>query len=182
MTAQVNRMRPMHYLTAALATLMLGLGPAIAQVKVEKVELSPGMQKIISVGEAFQEIHVGRDTVADAIPQPDNRVLIRAKEPGFSSILLTTPTRGEIAEIQVSVVSQESYGRNPVTVWAFEHQGAKIGEDKRNDAIKQQGTGQKDTSRIIHYLYRCEQGGERMGACYFDQTKVISADGAGQQR
>jgi hypothetical protein len=113
------------------------------------IDLAAGMIRYFRVVRPFNEVNIGDSQVADVASVQSDRILVTAKKPGQTDIMISDEKNTVIARLHVKVVVPQQYGRSTVTVRRF-GQGSQI---------------------MTHTAYCDRQLGMEEGACYFEKTE-----------
>jgi hypothetical protein len=116
------------------------------------IDLAAGMVRYFRVVRPFNEINIGDAGVADVASIQSDRILITAKRPGQTDVMISDAGNTVLARIHVKVVPPQQYGRRTVTVRRF-------------------GQG----STIMSHTAYCERTlgmtADEPGPCYFEKTE-----------
>lgn len=113
------------------------------------IDLAAGMIRYFRVVRPFNEINIGDAQVADVASVQKDRILVTAKRPGLTDIMISDETNTVIARLNVKVVAPQQYGRSTVTVRRFTQDG-----------------------RIMTHTAYCDRmPGQDEGGCAFEKTE-----------
>lgn len=112
------------------------------------IDLAAGMIRYFRVVREFAEVNIGDAQVADVGAILKDRILVTAKKPGQTDIMISDASNLVIARLHVKVVPPQQYGRSTVTVRRF-------GKEQM----------------LTHTAYCDRTPGFDEGACYFEKTE-----------
>jgi Flp pilus assembly secretin CpaC len=148
--------RPVAALAITLSLLSTGRAQdTLPPDREMTIDLAAGMIRYFRVVRPFNEVNIGDSQVADVASVQTDRILVTAKKPGQTDIMISDEKNSVIARLHVKVVSPQQYGRRTVMVRRF--------------------TG--DGKILTHTVYCDRLPGTDEGPCSFEKTEpnLVSA-------
>jgi Flp pilus assembly secretin CpaC len=109
------------FMALVFGTLIAGTCPTMGQDNA--IEISPGTAKVLKFDRSVSTVVVGDPKIADALPQDDNTIILTAKKPGKTNLIVLGTSNNEILNAPVIVSESATKGDGRVTLHATSGRG-----------------------------------------------------------